>query len=82
MPAWYFSVVLPSYQSLTPGFMETGFLAMTQSKWVVVVILFKLTSGMFRAIQKGKVTMVLPIYFFVNFLSIFTFRIVVLVVVY
>ena len=54
MPAWYLSVVLPSYQSLTPGFMETGFLAMTQSKWVVVVLLLKLTIGMFRAISKGK----------------------------
>ena len=52
--AWYLSVVLPSYQSLTPGFMETGFLAMTQSKWVVVVLLLKLTIGMFRAISKGK----------------------------
>ena len=54
VPAWYLSVVLPSYQSLTPGFMETGFLAMTQSKWVVVVLLLKLTIGMFRAISKGK----------------------------
>ena len=59
VPACYLSVVLPSYQSLTPGFMETGFLAMTQSKWVVVVLLLKLTSGMFRAISKGKVTKVL-----------------------
>ena len=34
--------------------METGFLAMTQSKWVVVVLLLKLTIGMFRATSKGK----------------------------